>query len=256
MSLMIETKRRGGPFDTRDRGRVVNTSNSKETSRTEGQAETGRLEAFSDGVFAVAITLLALGLVVPSLDEAGHTHSVGPFHGLAAALLRQWPSYLAYALSFLNVLIMWVNHHALFRIIRRTDHLFLLLNGLLLLVVTVFPFATLLLATYLEQPDVADRKTAQIVYAGLSLVLALAFNQSWRYAARDGLLLDPAADPRQVRGISSQYAFGPPLYLGAVALTFVSAEVSLALCILLSRSAVTIRRICRVKTTSLQRLAA
>ncbi len=199
-----------------------------QATRTDEQAETGRLEAFSDGVFSVAITLLVLGLTVPRIAD------LHPGHRLAAALLDQWASYLAYALSFLNVLIMWVNHHALFRIIRRTDHLFLLLNGLLLLVVTVFPFATLLLATYLGQPNLDDRKTAQIVYASLSLVLALAFNQSWRYAARDSLLLDPAADPQRIRRISSQYAFGPPLYLVAVALAFFSAEVSLALCILLA----------------------
>jgi len=180
-----------------------------QATRTDEQAETGRLEAFSDGVFSVAITLLVLGLTVPRIAD------LHPGYRLAAALLDQWPSYLAYALSFLNVLIMWVNHHALFRIIRRTDHLFLLLNGLLLLVVTVFPFATLLLATYLGQPN-------------------LAFNQSWRYAPRDSLLLDPTADPQRIRRISSQYAFGPPLYLVAVALAFFSAEVSLALCILLA----------------------
>ncbi len=206
------------------------TANDTEAAKTraEGQAETGRLEAFSDGVFAVAITLLALGLAVPQLADlhAGHR--------LAAALLDQWPGYLSYALSFLNVLIMWVNHHALFRIIRRTDHLFLLINGLLLLIVTVAPFATLLLATYLGQPNAEDQKTAVFVYAALSLVLALTFNQLWHYASRDRLLLDPTTDPHRVRSISSRYAFGPPLYFVAVVLAFFNADVSLALCILLA----------------------
>src|SRR5258708_38035098 len=173
---------------------------SDETSGTDAPTETGRLEAFSDGVFAVAITLLALGLAVPSLETSRQANS------LATALLMQWPAYLAYALSFLNILIMWVNHHMLFRLIRRTDHLFLLLNGFLLLIITAFPFATELLATYLGQPVEADRRTAQIIYSGLSIVLALAFNGMWTYASRNGRLLGPQADPKLVRAISSQYA--------------------------------------------------
>ncbi len=123
------------------------------------EKETGRLEAFSDGVIAVAITLLALDLGVPH-QEAGH-----PWHGLLQALADQWPIYLAYLLSFTTILIMWVNHHGLFKVIERVDHLFLLLNGALLLVITLFPFATILLADYIEQPD---KKTAQVVYAGVS----------------------------------------------------------------------------------------
>src|SRR5690349_17762890 len=81
------------------------------------ESETGRLEAFSDGVFAVAITLLALDLGVPG---AG---AVKQHHGLARALLDEWPVYLAYVLSFVTILIMWVNHHNLFKFIQRTDHL-------------------------------------------------------------------------------------------------------------------------------------
>ena len=145
--------------------------------------ETTRLEAFSDSVFAVAITLLALTLVVPRPADlrAGHR--------LLAALLDQWPTYLAYGLSFLTILIMWINHHALFRLIRRTDHLFLLINGLLLLIITTYPFATNLLATYLRQPD--DKRVAQLIYVGLSLLMAVTFNGMWRYASHDNRLLDP-----------------------------------------------------------------
>ncbi len=186
------------------------------------EKETGRLEAFSDGVFAVAITLLVLDLGVPH-REAGH-----PWHGLARALLDQWPVYLAYLLSFTTILIMWVNHHSLFRVIERVDHLFLLLNGALLLVITVFPFATILLADYIEQPD---KKTAQVVYAGLSLVMALVFNLLWRYASRQGGLLSTTADQKQVQIITKQFRFGPLLYVVAFVLAFISAEVSLALCI-------------------------
>ncbi|GAC1355958.1 MAG: TMEM175 family protein [Herpetosiphon sp.] len=187
--------------------------------------ETTRLEAFSDGVFAVAITLLALNLGVPSVKELHEGF------GLVAALLAQWPVYLAYTLSFLSILIMWVNHHGLFRLIRRTDHSFLLLNGLLLLIITATPFATALLATYLLHPD---RRIALVVYTGLSFVMAMTYNGMWAYASRGGRLLDPSADPEMVQSITEQYRFGPLLYLIAFGLAFISATASLGLCVLLA----------------------
>jgi uncharacterized membrane protein len=193
------------------------------------QTETGRLEAFSDGVFSVAITLLVLGLTVPALTDRERLA-----HGLTAALLSQWPSYLTYVLSFLTILIMWVNHHALFRVVRRTDQSFLILNGLLLLVVTTFPFATAMLAMYLPQPVLADRRAAMVVYSGLSLVLGLLFNLMWAYAARGGRLLDPHTDPHRVRGTTARYAFGPPLQVAACVLAFLSVPASLTVCILMT----------------------
>jgi len=192
--------------------------------------DTTRLEAFSDGVFAVAVTLLALDLHVPKpadlplgLDKL--------HHGLVPYLAGEWPIYLAYGLSFLTILIMWINHHNLFRLIRRTDHIFLLLNGLLLLIVTVIPFATSLLATYLLQPD---KRAAQVVYSGAFLVMATTYNRMWAYASRDRRLLGVDADERAVQAVTQSYRFGPLLYLVIFALAFVSAEVSLALGALLS----------------------
>jgi len=198
-------------------------------------ADTARLEAFSDGVFAVAITLLALDLHVPAPDTL-------PL-GLVHALLIQWPVYLAYGLSFLTILIMWINHHNLFRLIRRTDHLFLLLNGLLLLSVTTVPFATSLLATYLRQPD---KRAAQVVYSAVSLALATAFNRMWAYASRDRRLLGPDADERIVQGVTRAYRFGPLIYGATVVVALVSAEASLALCILLALFFALPRRVGRV----------
>ncbi len=191
----------------------------------ERENETGRLEAFSDGVFAVAITLLALNLSVPSPAITEHRN------GLINALLKQWPEYLAYALSFLSILIMWVNHHTLFKLIKRTNHSFLLLNGFLLLIITAFPFATSLLAQYIEQPD---KKAAQLVYSGLSMLMAITYNRMWAYASHDNRLLDPKADKHIVASITKQYAFGPPLYLIALAADWFSAEVSLGLNIVLA----------------------
>jgi uncharacterized membrane protein len=189
------------------------------------ETETGRLEAFSDGVFAVAITLLALDLSVPA------TATVARHHGLAAALLAQWPVYLAYVLSFGTILIMWINHHAMFKFIKRADHPFLLMNGLLLLIITAFPFGTSLLAAYIEQPD---KKVAMVVYSSLGLLMAITYNRMWAYAVHGGRLLDAEADRHLVASISRSYSFGPPLYLAALVVAFLSAEASLAVAILLA----------------------
>ena len=114
------------------------------------EKETGRVEAFSDGVFAVAITLLALDIHVPRLDTL-------PPGGLGPALLALWPTLLAYVTSFATILITWINHDRLFEQIRRKDHGLLVYNGLLLMVITLFPFPTALLAEYLPHPG-AERE--------------------------------------------------------------------------------------------------
>lgn len=189
------------------------------------RVETGRLEALSDGVFAVAITLLALELKVPPVSGGDAGHRLGP------ALLEQWPIYLAYVLSFTVILITWVNHHNLFRLVRRADHGFLLLNGLLLMTITALPFATALLAEYLLQ---SDNRVAMEVYSGLSLAMALAFNRLWAYAAKDGRLLAADVDEVMVRNTTKSFSYGPPLYTAAFLLAFVSVPASLGLSILLA----------------------
>jgi uncharacterized membrane protein len=185
---------------------------------TGGAKETGRIEAFSDGVFAIAITLLVLDLRVPRELPDGAD--------LTEALLSQWPSYLAFVTSFATILIMWVNHHRLFTLIRRADHGLLLVNGLLLLGITVVPFPTSLLAEYINRPG---QHAAAIVYTSVSVFIALFFNALWWYVSYKNRLLDPHADPSAVRGISRSYAFGPALYLLAFALTFVNVTASLLL---------------------------
>jgi uncharacterized membrane protein len=185
--------------------------------------ETGRVEAFSDGVIAIAITLLVLDMKVPrDLPEAA---------SLLGALLAQWPSYFAFATSFATIGIMWINHHRMFSLIQRADQLLLVLNGLLLMCITVVPFPTSLLAEYLgESPE----RTAALVYSGTFFVTAIVFNVLWRYASHKNRLIDPRSDPAAVRGISRQYAFGPLVYLAAFILAFFSATASLALNLLLA----------------------
>ena len=193
--------------------------------RTNDARGTGRVEAFSDGIFAVAITLLVLTINVP------HADALRPGESLLHALGQQWPSYLAYVTSFATILIMWVNHHNLFQQIWRTDHPFLLLNGVLLLGITVVPFPTALLATYIREPQA---RTAALVYSGMFLVIAIFFNLMWRYAAQDGRLLGPTADRRFVAVITRQYRTGPLLYLIPFALAFLSAFASFGFCMALA----------------------
>lgn len=182
---------------------------------------TRRLEAFSDGIFAIAITLLVLDIKVPRLRDTDEGA------GLLAALGGQWPAYLAYAISFTTILIMWMNHHSIFAGVRRSDHGLFLLNGLLLLCVGFVPFPTALLAEYLGH---TGEQVAMAVYAGTFVVLAVAFNLLWRYRIGAAGLLDHHIDLAFVRGLSRQYLLGPPLYLIAFALAFVHVGASVALC--------------------------
>src|SRR5262245_50935568 len=116
------------------------------------QSETARVEAFSDGVFAIAITLLILEIKIPHQQEHGH---------LADALVKQWPSYLAFFLSFVYIGVMWINHHRMFTHFKRANDVLLVLNLLLLLGVSVVPFPTAVLAEHLGGPD---ERMAAIVY--------------------------------------------------------------------------------------------
>ncbi len=195
----------------------------EKSGRLVGLRETGRIEAFSDGVFAIAITLLVLELRVPR-----------ELHGAPQVLLAMrelWPSYVAFLLSFATIGIMWINHHYLFTLITRSDHWLLVFNVLLLLSITVVPFPTSLLAEYAghEGQDVA-----MAVYSGWSVVIALLFNLVWRYATHANRLIDPEADMSLVRTISRAYAFGPFAYLVAFGLAFVAVPASIALTVALA----------------------
>ena len=172
------------------------------------EKETGRLEAFSDGVFAVAITLLVLNIKIPGIDlPAGKLPND---IDLWKALGNEWPMLAAYTTSFLTIGIMWLNHHRLYIQIKRTDTGLLLINLLLLLIIVFIPVPTALLAEYLVRPDL---HTAAIVYSGTCLAMACCFNLLWRYASYHNRLLGKDVDTRSVIAISQQYLFGPFLYL-------------------------------------------
>ena len=186
-------------------------------TREAGRKETGRVEAFSDGVFAIAMTLLVLNVKVPSTNQPGQ---------LGSLLWQQWPSYLAFVISFAFIGIMWVNHHRLFVHIRRIDHTLLVLNGALLLGVTAVPFPTAVLAQYLGKQD---EKAATMLYAGTYVVVAIFFNVLWRYAASGHRLLGDEVDVAEVSRITRQYAYGPLLYLACFVLAYINVAASLAL---------------------------
>ena len=173
------------------------------------------MEAFSDGVFAIAITLLVLDLHVPEVGDGS----------LAHALARQWPSDASYAVSFLTIGILWINHHGLMRHIERCDRPLLCLNIFLLMMVAVLPYPTALISHYARSSNAA---TAAVAYGSVMVTMALLFNAIWHYAIRAGLLA-AGADPREVSGITRSYLPGPVLYLTGTLLAFVSADASLVM---------------------------
>jgi uncharacterized membrane protein len=191
-------------------------------SGAEEAKETGRVEAFSDGVFAIAITLLVLELKVPHLLDGGGGH-------LAAALLEEWPSYLGFVTSFATILIMWVSHHRMFSYIRRADPPFLFANGLLLFVVTLVPFPTAVLAEYFERPGAT---TAGAFYAGTFVLGAIAYNVLWRVAiGRGGRLLRPGVSQEHIDELTASYRWGIPVYVLATAAAFWSVHATIAICL-------------------------
>jgi uncharacterized membrane protein len=175
------------------------------------RSDTARLEAFSDGVFAIAITLLVLNIRVPLASELkGKT--------LLEALLQQWPAYLAYVVSFITILLMWVGHHNMFTFIRRIDHTFLLLNGLLLMGIAIVPFPTGLLAEYLPQGSYLNQQTAAAVVSLTFAFIAAMYDVLYWYAVTGQRLIAPAPQAPVPRTPLLIYIVGPLIYLVAAGL--------------------------------------
>ena len=184
--------------------------------------DTARLEAFSDGVFAIAITLLVLEIGVPHAGSGSQ---------LAHDLGSQWPSYLGYALSFVVIGIMWMNHHTMFRDIERVDHTLLVLNLLLLMSIAFLPFPTAVLAEHIKDADA--RRTAVLIYGGTNVAIAVIFNLLWLYAAFGRRLIDEHVSEARRRSRTVRYLAGPVTYGIAIPLAFVSPWISLAIWIAL-----------------------
>jgi uncharacterized membrane protein len=156
------------------------------------EKETGRLEAFSDGVFAIAITHFDA-----SSDMTAR---------LLSGLTNQWPSYLAFLTSFFTVLIMWVHHHAIFRLVKGVDATLLFANGFLLMLITVVPFPTAVVAEYLRTPAAGAACT---FYAGFFVLISIGFT---------------------IARLRKSYRLGPPLYLAATVGGLFSPWLAMGIC--------------------------
>ena len=169
---------------------------------------TSRLEAFSDGVFAIAATLLVL--------EIGVDTARGD---LGTQLTDLWPAYLSYVTTFLIIGIIWQNHHHCVSLVGRVDRTFLFINTMLLLTVAFMPFPTKLVAQYLQKPD---ERQAVIAYAATMTVMATIYNLWWRYARTNRRLIDERTSDGALKAVDRAFAPGVLLYGITLAVAFVS----------------------------------
>jgi uncharacterized membrane protein len=178
---------------------------------------TTRLETFADGVFAIAATLLILNVDAQVSEGAG---------AIGHRLLEIWPSYIAYAVSFVTIGIIWSNHHTVMHQLGRVDRTFLMLNVFLLMCVAFLPFPTRLVAEHLR--DRHDLQPAALAYGATMTVMSVCYITLWLYASRSGRLLHEHYNPRTVSGITRSYLPGTPLYLTATLLALASPVASVA----------------------------
>ena len=179
------------------------------------EPSTQRLMAFSDGVFAIAITILVLQLGVPDVPAELADRQLAA--ALTAKLLELWPGKLvSYVLSFVIVGMFWVGHHMAFHHVRRSNRALLWLNMLFLMCVSFIPFPTALLGQYFDQ------RVAVVVYAVSLAATGLSLELLWRYAVGRGQLVGGSATPELVAEVSRKNLIGPAVAAAAVALAFVS----------------------------------
>ncbi|MDR3734127.1 MAG: TMEM175 family protein [Acidobacteriaceae bacterium] len=174
-------------------------------------SDKSRVEAFSDGVFAIALTLLVLEIHVP--------HLPGPItgHALLLALAQLWPSLLAMVFSFFVVLSMWYTHHQLMHWVRGVDKCFLFANGFLLLIVSFVPFPTAVLAEYLDTPA---RSGAVALYCATFIFVAVSHLLLLRTIISNRRLLHADVPDERIAAVQRAYTFGPFAYLLLLALSF------------------------------------
>lgn len=192
-----------------DEGESVVRSLVRSLSLDADRGGTDRIEAFSDAIMAIAITLLILEV------------HVTPEHGesLADALARQWATIIAFIAAFGQIGVIWVNHHALFRVVRRVDQATLLLNLFLLLGVTFMPLPFRLVTSYLMEADAERARTAALLYGVTLAAHALAFNLLWRHVRKAGLL-DDAVPSKFKRDVTTRYLIGLCAYSSTSLIAF------------------------------------
>jgi len=179
---------------------------------------TGRLEAFSDGVIAIAITLLVLDIKVPAPGDESLAHALG----------QMWPNYAAYVISFLTIGVIWINHNAMLRRAARADHTTLVLNLLLLMFVAALPFTTALMSEYLRESD--GQHLAAAVYGASFLGMSLAFIAMQQHILRTPGVARPDIDEETKRRIIRRNGAGLLPYVAATAVAPVSSYLTLVIC--------------------------
>jgi uncharacterized membrane protein len=172
--------------------------------------ETDRTEAFSDGVFAIAITLLVLEIGIPASE----------FDDLWSAILHEWPAYLGYATSFLTIGGLWLAHHGIFRRLRYANNAVMRINLLLLMAVAFLPFPTRLVAEAIR--DRNAERAAAIFYGLCLLAIAVLFSALWAAVARDRRLLKPEVTDEEVNSILIASSPSIGFYAGAIAVAIVA----------------------------------
>ena len=186
----------------------------------ERHRDVGRVEAFSDGVFAFAATLLALGIRIPRPDDPDASS------GLRDLVIAEWPSYFAFALSFVTVGIVWANDHVMFSHFVRTDRGIVLLKVLTLMFVAFLPVPTGVLGSWLASDR--DRAVAVVFYAGTLMVFGIVHNLLWWYGAYRVRATSPRLSARERRALTITWLVGPFLYALTIALAAIDARLSIA----------------------------
>ncbi len=185
-----------------------------ERSTVGNRWDTARTEAFSDGVFAIAITLLVLDIGVPESD----------FNHLWLGIAHQWPSYLGYATSFLTVGGIWLVHHGIFRRLQYANRRVMEINLVLLMAISFLPFPTKLMAEAIRDPS-AER-AAVIFYGASLLVISLLFSALWGSVASDRSLLKPEVSEKEVNAIARATTPNLGFYLAVIVLAFLAPKVA------------------------------
>ena len=183
--------------------------------------DSSRIEAFSDGVFGFAVTLIIFNISVPHIGK-GRDGNV-----LWRSLLELWPSFLALVLSFVTVFIMWMNHHVMFKCLRGIDARIAIANGLVLLLIMMVPFPTALVAEYLTSPSAS---TACAVYSALFILVNAAFIRLWHSATKNGRMLKPEVSPEFVNSLTKHLHIGLSVYVIATLVAILSPAVSTLVC--------------------------
>jgi uncharacterized membrane protein len=186
-------------------------------------ADKTRTEAFSDGVFAIAITLLILEFKVPARHDAASNHD------LVHALASLWPSLVAFLISFVTILVMWVNHHGFFSLLKDLDRPFLYANGFLLLMVVSLPFPTAVLAEHLQGPGA---KAAAVFYCAMFVLVNVSYNVMYVAGTRKDFVRDDTSE-HALKRVRNAYRFGFVWYSLAAVVAAFNATAGVVICSLL-----------------------